>query len=40
MLLNCGAREELRVVWTARKSNQSLVKEINPEYSFMTDNEA
>ena len=33
MLLNCGARENLRVPWTARKSNQLPIKEINPEYS-------
>ena len=26
-------RRSLRVPWTARKSNQSLLKEINPEYS-------
>ena len=32
MILNCGAREDLRVPWSARKSNQSLLKEINPEY--------
>ena len=25
----------LRVPWTARRSNQSILKEINPEYSFM-----
>ena len=24
----------LRVPWTARKSNQSILKEINPEYSL------
>ena len=24
----------MRVPWTARKSNQSVVKEINPEYSL------
>ena len=24
----------LRVPWTARRSNQSILKEINPEYSF------
>ena len=24
----------LRVPWTARKSNQSIIKEINPEYSL------
>ena len=34
MLLNCGAREDLRVPWTARRSNQSILKEISPEYSF------
>ena len=26
-------RRLLRVPWTARRSNQSIVKEINPEYS-------
>ena len=30
MLLNCGAR---RVPWTARSSNQPILKEINSEYS-------
>ena len=34
MLLNCGAKELLRVPWTARKSNQSILREINPEYSL------
>ena len=34
MLLNCGAGELLRVPWTARRSNQSILKEISPEYSF------
>ena len=34
MLLNCGVRELLRVPWTARRSNQSVLKEINPEYSL------
>ena len=34
MLLNCGVGELLRVPWTARRSNQSLVKEISPEYSL------
>ena len=34
MLSNCGAGEDLRVPWTARKSNQSILKEINPEYSL------
>ena len=32
MLLNCGVGEDLRVPWTARRSNQSILKEINPEY--------
>jgi len=27
-------RRLLRVPWTARKSNQSLLKEINPDYSL------
>ena len=27
-------RRFLRVPWTARRSNQSIVKEINPEYSL------
>ena len=34
MLSNCDARENLRVPWTARRSNQSILKEINPEYSL------
>ena len=35
MLLNCGAGERFfRVPWTARRSNQSILKEINPEYSL------
>ena len=34
MLLNCGAGEDFRVPWTARRSNQSILKEINPEYSL------
>ena len=34
MLLNCGVGEDLRVLWTARKSNQSILKEISPEYSL------
>ena len=32
MPLNCGAGKLLRVPWTARRSNQSILKEINPEY--------
>ena len=34
MLLNCGVGEDLRVPWTARRSNQLILKEINPEYSL------
>ena len=34
MLLNCGVGEDLRVPSTARISNQSILKEINPEYSL------
>ena len=34
MLLKCGVGEDLRVPWTARKSNQSILKEINPKYSL------
>ena len=35
MLLNCGVGEDsLRVPWTTRRSNQSVLKEIRPEYSL------
>ena len=34
MLLNCGVREDVRVPWTARRSNQSILKEISPECSL------
>ena len=35
MLLDCGVgRRFLRVPWTARRSNQSILKEINPEYAL------
>ena len=34
MLLNCGVGEDSRVPWTARRSNQSILKEISPEYSL------
>ena len=34
MLSNCGAGEDLRVPWTAKRSNKSILKEINPEYSL------
>ena len=30
----CCWRRLLRVTWTARKSNQSILKEINPGYSL------
>ena len=37
-LLNCGVvvcwRRLLRVPWTARRSNQTILKEISPEYSL------
>ena len=34
MLLNCGVGEDSRVPWTAKTSNQSILKEISPEYSL------
>ena len=34
MLSNCGAGKDSRVPWTARRSYQSILKEINPEYSL------
>ena len=34
MFLNCGIEEDLRVPWIARRSNQFILKEINPEYSL------
>ena len=34
MLLNCGVGEDLRVPWTARRSNQPILKEINPGISL------
>ena len=34
MLLNCGVGEDLRVPWTARRSNQSILKEISPGISL------
>ena len=39
---NCSVgRRLLRIPWTARRSNQSILKEINSEYSFgWTDVEA
>ena len=34
MLLNCGVGKDLRVPWTTRGSNQSILKEISLEYSL------
>ena len=35
MLLNCNVGEDsLRVPWAAQRSNQSVLKEISPEYSL------
>ena len=34
MLLNCGVGEDSWVPWTVRRSNQSILKEISPEYSL------
>ena len=34
MLLNRGVGEDLRVTWTTRRSNESILKEISPEYSL------
>ena len=34
MLLNCGVGEDSRESWTARRSNQSILKEISPGISL------
>ena len=35
MALNCGPKQRfLRVPWTARRSNRSILKQISPEYSL------
>ena len=34
MLLNCGVGEDLRVPWTARRSNQYILKDISPGRSL------
>ena len=34
MLLNCGVGEDSRVPWTARRSNQSILKDIGPRCSL------
>ena len=41
VLLNCGAGEDLRVLWTARRSNQSNPKGNQPSiFNGRTDAEA
>ena len=32
--MNCGVGEDSWESWTARRSNQSILKEISPEYSL------
>ena len=32
MLLNCSAEKTLKISWTVSRSNQPILKEINPEY--------
>ena len=34
MLLNCGVGEDSKVLWTARRTNQSIQKETHLEYSL------
>jgi len=34
MLLKCGVGEDLRVPWTTKRSNQSILKEISPGCSL------
>ena len=34
MLLNCGVGEDLSIPWPSRRSYQSTLKEISPEYSL------
>ena len=34
IILNCSVGEDLRVPWAARRANQSILKEIIPEYSL------
>ena len=34
VLLNCGVGEDSRVPWTEKRSNHSILKEINPDYSL------
>ena len=34
MFLNCGVESPLRVPWTTRRSNQSILKDIIPDNSL------
>ena len=34
MLSHCGAEKTLESPWTAKRSSQSTLREINPEYSL------
>ena len=34
MFLNSSVGKTLRILWTARRSNQPILKEISPEYSL------
>ena len=34
MVLNFGVGEDLRVPWSSGRANQSVLKEISPEYSL------
>ena len=34
MLSNCGAGEDPEGPWTVRRSNRSILKEVNPAYSL------
>ena len=37
MLFNYGVGEDLRVLWTARRSNQSIIEEIIPDIHWKHD---
>ena len=34
MLFNCSVGEDSRVPWPAKRSNQSILKEVSPDYSL------
>ena len=34
MVLNCGMEKTPEISWTARRTNHSILKQINPEYSL------